>query len=172
MQYQTHNLIRTPISKTSRRGLPIGSEHATLTPNPTPKPAKSNTQQARIPAGVPSWLEPGAGPRFGIRLPCARSEGIRSPDVGGSGQRRGDKTYARAEQKRRRAAQPQFIPGVPAVRCPASSGYQLRFGDWELRISIEFGGFGWVSCPEAYRTVRAISRFASVGWWCDWTRWF
>ena len=77
----------------------------------------------------------GAGAWAGAALwnPAA----VREKRVGGRGEeinpmREQSSSGSAAELK----AQPHFIPRVHAVRCPARSGYQLRFGDWKLRIAI------------------------------------
>ena len=106
----------------------------------------------------------GAGAWAGAALwnPAA----VREKRVGGRGEeinpmREQSSSGSAAELK----AQPHFIPRVPAVRCPAGSGYQLRFGhlgigNCELRS--EFGRI-WPGKLLRRRTVPcAISRLLRI----------
>jgi len=112
----------------------------------------------------------GAGAWAGAALwnPAA----VREKRVGGRGE---EINPMREQSSSGSAAQPHFIPrgpesrrsGAPRARVTSSD---LGIGNCELRS--EFGRI-WPGKLLRRRTVPcAISRFASVGWWCDWTRWF
>jgi hypothetical protein len=83
-----------------------GSEHTKSTPNPTSKPAKSNTQQARITGG--GTLASRLGAQAALWNPAA----VREKRVGELEAGRvvgGDKPYASKEKRRRAKSRPTFI---------------------------------------------------------------